>query len=170
MQQDFISADTGSPIADTSAAPMFNGSFSLFSSNKMTSLSLYDYPVPENLAQECVDEYQNLYHKNFNAHKVQAAFTDFVAFDAMKIKNWIDGNDIFHNAQFLVLKFGVYTDSMIKEMNSDTDPDNDIDPSKAGRLTIFIWPMINDGIAGLRTATLPGGAVIDPYNIGSLHP
>lgn len=132
-------------------------------------MNYFDYPIADTLAQECVNKYKEIYHGSYNEEQVKAAFTEFVAFDSRKVQEWLDTYKVLDNSEYLDIRFGVYTKHVIETLNGDSDQDNNIDPHKEGRLTIFIWPMMNDGIAGRRTATY-NGVKINPFNIGSLHP
>ena len=125
----------------------------------------FNVPVRVSLADECVAEYKRVYSDNFDAMAVQKAFTEFIAFDGGLVNKWLADFNVFGQAKFLVLRLGIYTKNVVDTLNADPDPANHVDPAHIGRLTAFVWPMIENAFG--RVIAHP---TLDPFNIGSLHP
>ena len=125
----------------------------------------FNVPVRVSLADECVAEYQRVYSVRFDPVAVQLAFTESIAFDGGLVNKWLADFRVFEQAKFLVLRLGIYTKNVVDTLNLDPNPANHVDPVHIGRLTAFVWPMIENALG--RIIPHP---TLDPFNIGSLHP
>lgn len=123
-----------------------------------------DMPIDAALAEACINEYKNRFGSTRQTEGV--GFTQFVRFDTEKFRDWTTIHTVFERSTMIIVELGIYTRDVYERLRSDIDVKNDIPESHIGKITVFISPYLKEGIR----ATKADGALINPFNLGSLHP
>lgn len=99
------------------------------------------------LAQECMSNFDQIMRAGVMA-PIEQSFTSYVSFNTPEIASWLQGNDYLTRSSEIRVAFGIYTANVAKTLG---------DPSKAGRLTAFIVPIVD-------------GEEQDTFNFGTENP
>lgn len=129
-------------------------------------LQRFDVPLDVSIVEECIREYRDkLGAEPPNINQVK--FTYSVAFDTRKLYDWMCAGPLEHSDQIKV-EFGIYTQAAIDRSRAlyQNDPTRHIPPEHLNKITVFISPYSS----GSRTANPGTTTLLEPFNLGSLHP
>ncbi len=129
-------------------------------------LQRFDVPLDVSIVDECIREYRD----KLGAEPPdinQVKFTYSVAFDTRKLHDWMCAGPLEHSDQIKV-EFGIYTQAAIDKSIElyPNDPARQIPAGHLNKITVFLSPYSS----GNRTANPGTNTLLDPFNLGSLHP
>ncbi len=102
--------------------------------------------APE-LANECMNNYSQII-KLGSLQPLLSSYTASVTYSTKDFAEWLQQNKYLETSTELRISMGVYTDNVAKQVGK---------PEYTGRLTTFIWPIVD-------------GEAKAPFNVGDLNP
>lgn len=115
-----------------------------------------DKEVPYGLAMKCVDEYEKTPLGSIKKK------TQGVIFKKDLLEQWLKHLNTITTYDKMDIRFGIYT----KQVLNDT---RDPHPDKVDKITIFLFPILNDGSPAKKSNSLRDENV-DPFNMGEVYP
>lgn len=115
-----------------------------------------DKEVPYELAMECVQKYDKTPLRRVKKK------TQGVIFRKDLLEQWLKHLDSISTYDKMDIRFGIYT----KDIISST---GDGHPDKIDKLTIFLFPILNNGSPAKKDKLKQTGDV-DPFNMGEVYP
>lgn len=168
-------ADKYTPV---SAAPK-NYPFMSYKNKGKYEYDSIDNPKKDNWAKKCITRYETF----FDNHKISGddeskeldpannkpkytTKTTEVVFEKGPLLDWLNSNELKNTTDSIHFQFGRYQNEDEPDQRGP-DPRYNHNPHSR-RLTVFLWPYKNGNPA--TTTPKIGDGLVDPYNLGEIHP
>jgi hypothetical protein len=128
--------------------------------------TILDAEIPNDLANECIEEHKTKYHGSPDFTFIKNAYSSDVSFSSYELGNWLQKLTLTTDCDNLRIFFSVYTPNFAAHVR---------DPHvKVGRMSVILWPYHGDRRAKITSlspnATAAIGDEAAAFNLGDIHP